>query len=241
MVPAPVGFLDTWLQALDAGLLRVKQRGASFANLSPNATMSMHNHLPMAVMGNLSPLAPPVGFSNAGGTRNLCATTAGVSMDQFNQLLAGCDTLEAVVRELKASLEDSSIKINSKSFSSLQEFVMFYNQDVLRVDSPGALADDAELQVCFLDWCGLLALAYHDMDYSTIKTIAELMNLVQKAVFKGVSSLVITNTFERKLLEAFGKSATGVSKTPLPGLATFKAFDTQMIHTSFKHNLLLRV
>ena len=149
--------------------------------------------------------------------------------------------MEVDVRELKTSCEDSSIKINGRSFSLWQKFVTFYDQNVLRVDSPGAPADNAELQVYFLDGCALLALAYHDKDDSTTKSIAELMNLAREAEFKGISSLVIMNTFERKLPEAFGKSVTEVSKTPLPSLATFKAFDTQMIHTSFKHNLLLRV
>ena len=86
MVPPPGDLLDAWLQFLEAGLVRVKQRGALLTNPLPNAMMSMSNFATAAI-GNLSPLAPPGGFSNAGGTRNLDATTAGVSMDQFNQLM----------------------------------------------------------------------------------------------------------------------------------------------------------
>ena len=87
VIPSPVDFLDTWLQALEAGLLRVEHRGASLAHPSSNTTMSMNNFA-TAAMGKLFSLAPPVEFSNPGGTVNLSATTASVSMDEFNQLLA---------------------------------------------------------------------------------------------------------------------------------------------------------
>ena len=63
-----------------------------------------------------------MGFSNPGVTGNLSATTAGVSMDEFNQLKVGCDTLEAEVRELKASWEDSAIEINRRVNLILRRF-----------------------------------------------------------------------------------------------------------------------
>ena len=95
-----------------------------------HATMSMNN-FSTAAIGNLSSLAPPVGFLNPSGTRNLSATAAGVSMDEFNQLKVRCDTLEVEVRELRDSCNDFAIKINGRTFSLMQEFVTFYNQDVL--------------------------------------------------------------------------------------------------------------
>ena len=87
VVPAPLDFLDTRLQASVARLLQVEQRGASLANPLPRATMSMNN-LATTSMGNLFPLSPSVGFSNAGGTKHFGAITADVSIDEFNQLLA---------------------------------------------------------------------------------------------------------------------------------------------------------
>ena len=123
----------------------------------------------------------------------------------------------------------------------MREFNTFYEQHILRRDAPGAPDDADELQICFSDGCGLLALVYHDRDDASDKSTAEFMNSAKKAGFKGVNSLVIANSFGRKLPAAFGKSATGISKTPLPGLKTFKDFDTQMKTTSFKHELEGRV
>ena len=163
-------------------------------NPLPNATMSMSNFATPA-MGNLSPLAPTGGFSNEGGTGNRGSTTAGVSIDHFNPLMLQCDSLKADRRELKASREDTTLKINGKSFSLMREFVTFFDKDVRRLNSPGAADEAAQLQVCFLDGCGLLALAYNDKDDSTTKDIARLMNSARKAEYKGVNSLVIANTF----------------------------------------------
>lgn len=76
--------------------------------------------------------------------------------------------------------------------------------------------------MCFINGYGLLALVHHDRDDATDKSAAEFMNLVKKAGFKGVNSLVIANLFGRKLPAAFGKCANGILETPLPGLKTFK-------------------
>ena len=174
------------------------------------------NNFASSALGSLPPLAPPVGFSNPGGTGNLGATAAGVSVDEFEQVLARCATLEAEVRELKDSRDDSAIEVNGRKFSSMQEFVTFYEQHILRVGFPGAPADEDELQMCFIDGCGLLALVHHDRDDATDKSAAEFMNSAKKAGFKGVHSLVIANSFGRKLPAAFGKCATGISETPFP-------------------------
>ena len=99
------------------------------------------NNFATAALGSLPTLAPPVGFSNPGGTGNLGTTTAGVSMDEFEQVLARCAVLEAEVKELKDSRDDSAIKVNGRKFSSIREFVTFYEQDILRVGFPGSPAD----------------------------------------------------------------------------------------------------
>lgn len=74
---------------MELGLQQIEQRGASLVPPLSTATMSVNNFA-MAALGSLPTLAPPVGFSNPGGTRNLGATgatTAGVSIDEFEQVL----------------------------------------------------------------------------------------------------------------------------------------------------------
>ena len=108
-------YLDTRLQALESGPRRVEQRVAFSAPPLSKATMSVNN-FGTAALGGLPTLAPPVRFSNPGGSGNLSATAAGVSIDEFKQVLARCAVLEAEIKELKDSRDDSALEINSKNF-----------------------------------------------------------------------------------------------------------------------------
>ena len=148
VAPDPGNFLDDRLRYLEAGLARLKQGDALLTNPLPSAMMSMGNFA-TAAMGNLSPLAPTGGFSNAGGTGNLGATTYGVLIDHFNQLKSRCASLEAEVKELTARREDATLEINSRSFALVREFDTFFNEDVLRLNSPGAADESAQLHVFF--------------------------------------------------------------------------------------------
>ena len=68
-----------------------------------------------------------------------------------------------------------------------------------------------------------MALVHHVKDDATDKSAAEFMNLAKKAEFTGVNSLVIVNSFWRKLPAIFGKCANGmISESPLPGLKCSK-------------------
>ena len=83
---------------------------------------------------------------------------------------------------------------------------------------------------------------HHDRADATDKSAVEFMNSAKKAGFTGVNSLIIANSFGRKLPAVFGKYANGViSESPLLGLKTFKKFDTQLKTSSFKHKLEIRV
>ena len=65
---------------------------------------------------------------------------------------------------------------------------MYYKQDILRVNFPGTLAAEAELQMCFVDAGDLLALVHHERDDTMDKSSAEFMNAPKKAGFTGVDS-----------------------------------------------------
>ena len=181
----------------------------------PGVTMSMGNQATTAI-SNLSATAPTGGFSNPQGTGNLGATTANVFSDHFSQPKLRCDSLEARVKELTARGEDATLKINGYSFALLREFDTFFNEDVLRLNTPGAADESFKLHICFLDGCGLLVLAYNDKGESLTKDIAALKNLAQKAGYKGVKSMIVDNTYSKLLPECFGKSLTCVTQHPLP-------------------------
>jgi len=53
-----------------------------------------------------------------------------VLLDQFAQLQSQYEILGAQVKELAAKGEDSFIELNGHVFSSVGEFVVFYDQNV---------------------------------------------------------------------------------------------------------------
>ena len=99
------------------------------------------------------------------------------------------------------------------------EWLAFYQSGIQKMDS--------EVQCCFTDALGLMAMTYQDNRESTVRDSASLQVMAQKSSFKGEESMVLNNSFARSVLEAFGKHKAGqASREALPFFSTYKAFDS---------------
>ena len=109
------------------------------------------------------------------------------------------------MKELVVKVEDTAIKLNGCSFATMTKFVTLFDHDVWKLKTPGGVDMLSQLHICFLDGCGLLALAFNDKDEGSTKDIAALKSAVRKAGYNRVNSMVIENTYSKLLLKCFGK------------------------------------